>query len=97
MSKKYDAVIKVGSYIDQSGTTKNRYENVGVVLEGNDGGLYMLLKATFNPAGIKQEGKESVLINFYEPKEKGANTHQQAKQDGYQATPATEISDEIPF
>lgn len=95
MKKKYDAAVKVGTY-EQNGATKNRYENVGVVMEG-DNGLFMLLKSTFNPAGIRQEGKESVLISFFEPKAKGEPTsHDQAKQDAYQ--PQDDSGDSsIPF
>lgn len=68
MAKKYDAVVKTGSYVNSKGETKNRFENVGSVMESNDGGLYLILKATFNPAGAKQEGKDSIIISFYEPK-----------------------------
>lgn len=97
MKKLYDAVVKTGTY-ESNGETKGRFENVGVVMEGNEGGLFLLLKATFNPAGIKQEGKESVLINFYKPKDKGAEptAHDQAKQDAYQPV-AEELEDSIPF
>ncbi len=70
MGKKYDAVVTTGTYTAADGSEKKRYKNVGVVMEGNEGGLYMLLEATFNPAGIKQEGKESVMVSFYEPKAK---------------------------
>lgn len=69
MAKKYDAVVVTGTYT-ANGVEKKRYKNVGVVMEGSEGGLYMLLEATFNPAGCKQEDKESIMVSFYEPKEK---------------------------
>jgi hypothetical protein len=70
MAKKYDAVVTTGTYTDKNGVEKKKFKNIGVVMEGNEGGLYMLLDVTFNPAGCKQEGKESIMVSFYEPKEK---------------------------
>ena len=65
MKRKYDAVVKVGSYTDSSGSSKNRYENVGVVMENDSGELSLLLKATFNPAGVQREaGRESIFVSF---------------------------------
>jgi len=67
MAKKYDAVVVTGTYT-KDGAEKKRYKNIGVVMEGNDGGLYMLLDVTFNPAGLQQEGRESIMVSFYDPK-----------------------------
>ncbi len=99
MKKLKDAVVKVGSYTNQQGETKGRFENVGVVMEGNDGSQFLLLKTTFNPAGCKVEGKDSIIINFYEPKgnEQQASTHDQAKQNAYQPESNSVDSDSIPF
>lgn len=65
MGKKYDLAVVTGTY-QKDGETKKRYENIGVVME-NDNGMYMLLKKTFNPAGI-QDGKESIIVSMFEPK-----------------------------
>ena len=71
MAKKYDLVVKVGEY-ESGGETKGRFENVGVVMEG-DKGPYILLRRTFNPAGVKgQEDRESIMVGMYEPKAKEA-------------------------
>lgn len=71
MTKKvYDCAVKVGEYTDAEGGVKGRYENVGVVLEG-DNGMFMLLKRTFNPAGVDttREGDDKVAISFFEPRD----------------------------
>lgn len=62
MAKTHDLAVKVGEY-EKDGKTKGRYENVGVVIEGQNG-PYILLKKTFNPAGI-QDGKESVILSMF--------------------------------
>lgn len=68
-TKKFELAVKVGSY-QKDGADKGKYENVGVVME-TDKGMFILLKRTFNPAGVMNpEGKESVLISMFEPKEK---------------------------
>ena len=60
--KTHDLAVKVGEY-QKDGQTKNRYQNVGVIIQGQHG-PYILLEKTFNPAGI-QDGKGSVLISMF--------------------------------
>lgn len=96
MKKKFDAVVKTGTY-QSNGETKNRYENVGLVMENDKGELMVLLKKTFNPAGVPTDaGRDNIIINLYPPKDKAVDNHTQAKQDGYQP-PAPALDDEIPF
>ncbi len=93
--KKYDAVVKTGEY-QINGETKGRYENVGSVMMG-DNGPYLILKRTFNPAGVPNpEDRDSLIVSFYEPQER----EQSAPQAAQKATPAaTTVSDDsnIPF
>jgi len=77
MAKKYDLVVKTGEYTDQSGATKGRFKNVGVVMEGKDG-PYILLDRTFNPAGVPgQDGRESIIVSMYEPRDQAGQQAQQ--------------------
>jgi len=84
MSKKlFDVVVSTGKYTNNQGEEKSNFENVGVVLEGENG-PYLLLKRTFNPAGVPNpDNKDSVLISLFEPKPK-----QEGQQGGYQQQPA---------
>jgi hypothetical protein len=93
MAKKYDLAVKVGSYTDNQGNQKNRYKNVGVLMTGNDGGEYILLEKTFNPAGVASD-RESIMISLFAPRDNNQSAHNEAKQDGYAPPP---IDDEIPF
>lgn len=89
MQKKYDIVATVGSYT-KNGETKNRYKNVGVVME-KDGNPFILLDRTFNPAGL-QSDKDTVLLSLYPPKEEkgGVSAHSKAKGNAF-------LDDEIPY
>ena len=68
MKKLYDLCVVTSSYT-QNGQKKNRYENIGSILE-KDGRRFMTLKAHFNPAAIaRQEGSESIFVSMFAPKD----------------------------
>jgi len=73
VKKVYDLAVKTGSY-EKNGETKNRYENIGAVMEGENG-QFMFLKRSFNPAGVPfKDGSESIIVSMFEPKkETGSN------------------------
>ena len=84
-------VVTTGSYTNNQGETKKRYENVGAVMKG-DNGSFIFLKKTFNPAGIETEaGRESIIISLFEPKQRD---QQQAPQNPPQGQ---DFDDDIPF
>ena len=108
MAKKYDLVVKVGEYTDNQGQTKGRFKNVGVMMEGQNG-PYLLLDRTFNPAGVGgNDGRESIIISMYEPKQDGQGgglrtelpqsqqQHSAAKANAYQPQPR-DLADDVPF
>ncbi|OPX89077.1 MAG: hypothetical protein A4E53_01685 [Pelotomaculum sp. PtaB.Bin104] len=69
MEKIFDVAVKVGTY-EKDGETKGRYENVGAVMEGENG-KFILLKRTFNPAGVPNEdNRDKVILSLFKPKEK---------------------------
>ena len=102
MAKKYDLVVKVGEYTDGQGQTKGRFKNVGVMMEGQNG-PYILLDRTFNPAGVGgNDGRESIIVSLYEPKQDGQQpsqaqqAHSQQKANAFQPQPH-DLSDDVPF
>lgn len=94
-----DLAVRTGSYTDANGETKSRFENVGVVLrDGND--LMILLRPTFNPAGVpREEGRDMVTLSVFAPKEhtngatRGATTASAARA----ADAAGAAGDDVPF
>lgn len=92
-TKLFDLVVKTGEYTNRSGETKARYENVGAVMR-NDNGQFVMLKRTFNPAGVPSQG-DSILISMFEPRaddRQGTPASDPARQ-----APARDLDDEIPF
>lgn len=70
MAKLFDIAVVTGTY-QAGGETKKRYQNIGAVMEGQDGGQFIMLNAWFNPAGVpRKDGSESVLLSCFVPKDK---------------------------
>lgn len=90
-----DLAVKTGSYTNHSGETKGRYENVGSILQMDDGSKMMLLKRSFNPAGVPfKEGSNQIIISLFDPKEKDGT----ASPAPAAANPAADFDDsDIPF
>ena len=82
MKKLYDLAVKVGSYTDSNGEDKGRYINAGSIMEKDDGGKFILLNRTFNPAGVPNpDNKDSVIISMFSPKTKEKEKEKEKKSD----------------
>ena len=106
--KTHDLAVKVGTYVDSQGESRNRYVQVGGIFEKDDGSQFISINRTFNPAGVPNpDNKEGVLLSRFEVKPRdGAPRQQQAAP---QATPARQaapktsgsgfddMADDIPF
>jgi hypothetical protein len=86
-----DLAVVTGQY-EKSGETKKRYENVGSVMKGDDGNSFILLKRSFNPAGVPfKEGGDQIIIGIFDLKESDGQAPVQ------QQAPTAVQTDEIPF
>lgn len=93
--KQYDLVIKTGSYTNSQGEQKNRYENIGSMMQG-DNGPFIIMKRTFNPAGVvNPENKDSLIVSCFEPNNQQGGQQQRAPQQ--QAPAGGGFDDDIPF
>ena len=82
-NKLFDAVVKTGEYTDAQGQTKGRYENIGSVMQ-SDNGIFMVLKRTFNAAGVPNpDCKDSVIVSFFEQNNNSQQQAPQQQQGGY--------------
>lgn len=95
-----DLAVKTGEYQDRNGQAKGRYENVGSLFKSDDGSIFLMLKRTFNPAGVPDlsgKGGDSILIGAFELKQQdGQQQPVQQAAPQRQAAPTVE-DDDIPF
>lgn len=98
MAKKlYDLAVKTGEYTNGSGETKGRWQNVGAVMQNDEGGKFIMLAKWFSPAGVPDltgRGGESVLLSMFVPKEKD---DQGAAPAAKPSNAAPSADDDIPF
>jgi len=92
--KVYDLSVKIGTY-EKDGETKGRYQNVGVVLEKDDGGRFIILESWFNPAGVLHEAGKGVMVSMFEPRE--SDGRQNAPRSGRQGPVAQPAQRQSPF
>lgn len=100
MTKKIkDLAVKVGTY-QKGGETKNRYVNIGAVFQKDDGGEFIMINRTFNPAGVPNpDNKDSIIISSFDVKDSSGGNHKGFTPQGdVAATPQpAALDDEIPF
>lgn len=92
--KIYDLAVAVGSY-EVNGETRHRYQTIGAILQKDDGGKFITMERSFNPAGIPYDSSKgnSFLVSMFEPKPR----------DGQQSAPSAgrtaqeSADDDIPF
>lgn len=83
MQKLYDVTVKTGEYTNGHGEKKGRYENIGSMMQG-DNGPFLILKRTFNPAGVPNpECKDSVICSLFEPNQANNGNQSPQQQSGY--------------
>ena len=76
MNKLYDLCVATRTY-KSNGQDKTNWENVGALLQNDEGKKFIMLKAHFNPAAIqRKEGSESIIISMFKSKQKQQNSQQ---------------------
>ena len=95
-----ELAVAVSTYEDRStGQQKNRYRNIGVLMEStNDRGeanQFLMLNRDFNPAGVPfKAGSDKILISMFDPRDNsqggqssnqssGGNQQQSDRNGGY--------------
>ena len=94
MAKKlYDIAVANGSYTDVEGNKKNRYANIGVVMQSDDGNAFALLERNVNLAGFPHDDSKgnSVIASLFKADGGGQ------KQEPQRNKSASEMTDDIPF
>lgn len=95
--KLYDLSVKTREYTDRDGKKKGNWQNVGSVMQADDGSKFIMLNRWFNPAGVPDlsgKGGDSILLSMFTPKD--GQPQQQAAPAQQQQAPAYDDQD-IPF
>jgi len=103
--KIHDLAVVVGSYTDSTGATKHRYQNIGVMMEKDDGGRFIIMERFFNPAGVMYDPERgnSIMVSMFDPKPRGERQGGDFVPTGIGPKPesvavgADDFSDDIPF
>tara|TARA_R110000796_G_scaffold74368_10_gene167019 strand:- start:357 stop:671 length:315 start_codon:yes stop_codon:yes gene_type:complete len=104
MNKVKDLVIKIGEY-QKDGETKSRWQNVGAMMQGDDGNSFLLLERWVNLAGVPDYSKKgnstSVLISLFDAKDSNGQAQQMPAANNApaksQGAASKELDDDIPF
>jgi hypothetical protein len=93
--KVYDLAVAVGSYTDAQGQTRNRYQNIGAVMQKDDGGKFIIMERWFNPAGVPYDSSRgnSILLSMFEPRQQQGG----GGQGSAAGTTPGDDDDHIPF
>jgi hypothetical protein len=106
MAKKlYDLSVKTGEYKNQSGEMKGRWQNVGAVMQSDDGSKFIMMAKWFNPAGVQDlsgKGGESILLSMFPPRDPNQQQGQQQQSDRpvdrrAPPPPQQDLDNDIPF
>ena len=97
--KTHDIAVKTGEYQDrQSGETKGRWQNIGALMEGDDGHRFLILERTFNPAGMPNpENRETIIASCFPPRTQNREEDYRNSPRGQRAGSSGITDDEIPF
>ncbi len=90
-----DVAVKTGTYQDNQGNEKGRWQNVGALMKGDDGGEFIILHRWFNPAGVPNpQDRDSVVLSCFSVKDKQQSGGAPAPAND---PPAQDWDDDIPF
>lgn len=95
--RKYDLAVVTGTYNDpQTGLEKKRYQNIGVEMETDDGGRFILLDPLINLAAVPRgNGKDRIMVSKFEVKE-NQNQNQQQPMNQNQQQPMNQNQQQAP-
>ena len=96
--KLYDLAVATREYRDRDGNTRTNWLTVGVVMEKDDGGRFIILNRTFNPAGVPNtENRDTLILSMFKPNPRDG---QATTPQGCTPAPSSvnpNFDDEIPF
>ena len=83
--------VKIGEYTNAMGETKARWKTIGKVIQMDDGGEFLTLDRTFNPAGVPSD-RDTIAVSKFAIEEK-----MQTPTPATNPVPPVNEMDDIPF
>lgn len=63
MSKKIkNLCVATSKYTNREGNEKTNWLNIGAIIQKDDGGKFMIMNRTFNPAGVPNPDNKDIFI-----------------------------------
>lgn len=89
--------VAVGKYTDSNGNEKTNWLNIGGIFQKDDGGKFMIMNRTFNPAGVPNpENRETFIVSMFDVK--GDETSEQSASDKVEkGFNGSQTEEDIPF
>ena len=92
--------VAVGKYTDSNGNEKTNWLNIGSIMQKDDGGKFMIMNRTFNPAGVPNpENRETFIVSMFDVK--GDEVSEQSASDkiekGFKGEDNPFKDDDIPW
>lgn len=89
--------VALSKYTDHSGNEKTNWLNIGAIFQKDDGGKFMIINRTFNPAGVPNpDNKDSLIVGMFDVKSENENNSTPPAQKNNDADNPFDDS-EIPF
>jgi len=99
---------KIGTYTNQQGETKGNYVRLGSLMQGQDGGEFIILDPTVSLAGCltrqnllnHKAGKpvrDSLMVSIFDNSQQGQQQAPQQSQSVYPADKKPDSDELIPF
>lgn len=96
-----DIAVKTGSYTDNQGNEKGRWQNVGALMKGDDGNEFIIMQRWFNPAGVvNPDNRDSLVLSCFKAdnnRQQGGGQQSGQSQGGGQAPAGGGDLDDVPF
>jgi hypothetical protein len=89
-----DLAVVTGTYTNGQGEEKRRYMNCGALMEGEDGGQFIMLSRFINYSILpRKQGSESILISVFDIREREGATDAADKP----AMVSGDLDDDVPY
>jgi len=94
----HDLTVKIGEYTTHDGQTKARWLNIGKVIQTDDGGEFITINRTFNPAGVPNlDGRDTIAVSKFVITPKNQAPQVNTPAPATNPVPPVNQVDDIPF